>query len=179
MLANKFASTPLLPTNKHNQEHNTVGTHFILFEMGLGLAQPFAVSNKYIHRGARYERTNPNDNTTPFLWMSPNSRAARTRRQVLPHSLLTPGGWGERVIWGPGQPQPTHPPTHMRNPHQKKMKFIKAAGNLRSIFWPLTHAPAAGGRAFCPLSYGLIRNQRLTVSQRFNANYQSGVVHFY
>ena len=56
--------------------------------------------------------------------------------------LVSPGGGG--VIWGPGQPRLTHPPTH---PHQKnfprrKMKFTKEAGNWRPIlgtqfFWPL------------------------------------------
>ena len=49
-------------------------THFIIFELALGPLWYFAVPNKYIRRGARCERTNPNDNTTPFPWMSSNSR---------------------------------------------------------------------------------------------------------
>ena len=51
-----------------------------------------------------------------------------------------PGGG---VVWGPGQPPPTHPPTH-----------IKRAGNLRPIvgtqtlLWPLTHLPTPTGGGF-------------------------------
>ena len=58
------------------------------------------------------------------------------------------GGGGEGVVWGPGQPRPTHRPTHIRKFFlRQKMKFIKGAGNLKPIlgtetfFWPLTHPP--------------------------------------
>ena len=52
-----------------------------------------------------------------------------------------PGGGG--IVWSPGQPHPTHPPTHIRRIFlQQKMKFIKGAGNLRPVsgmqtFWGL------------------------------------------
>ena len=65
----KIEQRPLLPTN-HNQEHNTVGTHSIIFEMVFGLLWPFTIPNKYIHRGAQ--------------WTSPNGHAVRTPRQVHP-----------------------------------------------------------------------------------------------
>ena len=66
-----------------------------------------------------------------------------------------PGGRGLGVIWGPGQPRLTHPPTH---PHQKtilipreRMKFIKGSGDLRPILGtqtfggPLTPPPGGCG----------------------------------
>ena len=74
-------TAPASPQTWHNQEHNTMGTHLTIFEMALGPFRPFAVPRQYIRRGARRGRTHPCDNTTPFPWTSPNSRAPR---QVLP-----------------------------------------------------------------------------------------------
>ena len=67
---------PSQKKKKHNQEHNTIGAHITVFEMALGRLWPFGVPNKYIRRGARHRRTNPNDTATRFPWMSPNTCAA-------------------------------------------------------------------------------------------------------
>ena len=67
-----------------------------------------------------------------------NSRCARGAG----YCLRDPGSLGGEVVWGPGQPRPTHPPTHITKIFLwQKMKFIKGAGNLRLIlgtfYWPL------------------------------------------
>ena len=36
-LATKLYQHPSFPQTKHNEEHNTVGSHFNIFEMALGL----------------------------------------------------------------------------------------------------------------------------------------------
>ena len=108
--------TPL-PSQKtyQNQEHNTVGTHFTMFEVALDPLWPFPARNKYICGGAQNERANPNENTTPFPQMPPNSRAsgAAPFAQTMANTLNIPEidilfGWvdlcaikAERV-WGGG-----------------------------------------------------------------------------
>ena len=43
------------PSHKHcNQEHKTMDTHLIIFEMAFGPLWPFTVPNEYICRGAQY-----------------------------------------------------------------------------------------------------------------------------
>ena len=51
-------------------------------------------------------------------------------------------GGGGLVVWGPGQPRPTDPPTHIRKICLvQKMKFIRRAGNLRPILGRQTFDP--------------------------------------
>ena len=61
------------PCHKHSTIKSPIqiGPHFIIFHIALGLLLPFAVPHTYICRGAQRERTNPNNNTTPFPYMSP------------------------------------------------------------------------------------------------------------
>ena len=64
--------------------HKTIGTHFtISLQWPLAHCSPSQSQNKYIHRGARYERTNPNNNTTPSH-RYPQTAAPRSPCQVLP-----------------------------------------------------------------------------------------------
>ena len=42
----------------HNQDHNTIGTHFMIFELAHGPLWPFADPNKYIRRGAHRKTAN-------------------------------------------------------------------------------------------------------------------------
>ena len=51
-----------------SHKHSTIKnrTHFILFEMALSPLRHFTVLKRDIHKGAWHERTNPNDNMTPF-----------------------------------------------------------------------------------------------------------------
>ena len=51
-------------------------------KMAVAPFRPLRVSNKYTRNGARRERTNLNDNTTPFPWTLPNSRATPCARSV-------------------------------------------------------------------------------------------------
>ena len=70
--------------------------------------------------------------------------------------MTPPGGGGGGGAWGPGQPWPTPPPTHIRKfvlRHQKK--FIKGAGNLRPIsgtrtFFLPSDIPPLGGWGVLP-----------------------------
>ena len=48
---------PCSPQTLHNQEHNTKGAHFTIFEMPVGPLWFFAVPSKHIRRGGRRERT--------------------------------------------------------------------------------------------------------------------------
>ena len=71
------------PQTKRNQEHNTIGTHFTILETALGPLWPFTAPNKYIRRGARRKKTNPNDKKTQHL--------PRGRRQIaVPRQMLCP-----------------------------------------------------------------------------------------
>ena len=81
----KTVQTPSFPQTQHDQKHNTVGTHFIIFEMALGPLWPFAVPNKYIRRVAQHKWTHLN-NTTPFTWTSSNSCTAHATSGAPPLS---------------------------------------------------------------------------------------------
>ena len=50
---------------------------------------------------------------------------------------------------GAGQPQPTHPPTHIKKMFlRQKVKFIKGAGQLRPILGTQTSFLASWGFSF-------------------------------
>ena len=77
----KGTNTASSPKHQRNQEHNTMGTHFIISARALRPLRPSAVPTKYIRRGARRGRTHPNNNTTYPLQALQNS-------QVLPHFIV-------------------------------------------------------------------------------------------
>ena len=66
MATKNAQAPPPSPQTWHNQEHSTIGFHFISFEMALGPLWLSAVPNKYIRRGARREKTNPKDNVAKY-----------------------------------------------------------------------------------------------------------------
>ena len=88
-MATNTVRTHLLPTNMAHSKAQHNWHPFIIFEMALSPLWPFTVPNKYICRGARHKRTNPNHNTTPFPWTLANSRACmpRTRAASGAHPL--------------------------------------------------------------------------------------------
>ena len=60
--------------------------------------------------------------------------------------LLLKGPEGGGGVWGPGQPRPTYPPTHIRKffPQEKneiyqRSRKFEAEFRHTTFFWPLTH----------------------------------------